>query len=417
MPIGITPEGRWLVGGDPLQALLSGERTSRATGLDAAPTWRQRAWCRSETMAKSRVEPYDRSANRRHPWATLDVLFPVLHGTYGEDGTVQGLFDLAAVPYAGAGVLGSALGMDKVVQKTLWRGLGLPVADFVSVLRARASSATPRRVLDAIERDARLPVLRQARESRLQRWRLARRATARSCGQASQTAARYDAKLIVERGIDARELEVRRARQRRAAGLGRRRDPARRRVLRLSRQVPRQRLAGVIPGRHPARARRRGPSAWRWPRSKPSTAAGLARVDFFLERGTGRLYLNEINTMPGFTEISMYPKLWEASGVPFAELVTRIAELGLERFEERARNQHRLRRRASEGPARGRRLGRLGHAGAGGGTGAAAARAIGRVAVRRHAGRARGGTRGGAGHPVRRRHDRASSDATGTCTT
>ena len=154
---------------------------------------------------------------------------------------------------------------------------------------------------------------------------------------------------------------------------------------------------------------------------KAVDAAGLARVDFFLERGTGRLYLNEINTMPGFTEISMYPKLWAASGVSFPELVTRIAELGLERFAERARAT----RPASsalepqsaaraEGLAGRRRLGRLGYAGAGGGAGAAAAAARRGVSVRRHARRARGGA-GGAPRASRSLASRpASCAATGT---
>ena len=211
VPIGITPEGRWLVGGDPLQALLSGERTTErqvsmlpqpgATGLvplsdnGEAP------------IAPAKTEPSSGGDPAADPGrGTLDVLFPVLHGTYGEDGTVQGLFDLAAVPYAGAGVLGSALGMDKVLQKTLWRGLGLPVADYLQVSRRdfeRDATAT----IDAIEHALPYPVF--VKPANLGSSVGVSKATTRAqLHEGLTAAAQYDAKLIVERGVDARELEV-----------------------------------------------------------------------------------------------------------------------------------------------------------------------------------------------------------------
>jgi D-alanine-D-alanine ligase len=334
VPIGITPEGRWLVGDDPLKALLSGERTSeQSVSMLPQPGGGSLVPLRDD--GEARVEPYS-GGQARASAGSLDVLFPVLHGTYGEDGTVQGLFDLAAVPYAGAGVLGSALGMDKVVQKTLWRGLGLPVTDFLAVLR-REVERDPNAVLDAIEREIGYPAF--VKPANLGSSVGVSKAASRDQLQTGlQTAARYDAKLIVERGIDARELEV---------GV-------------LGNDDPQASIVGeILPGAefYDYRAKyldsgSRGVIPADIPSSlsdeiralavkafKAVAACGLARVDFFLERGSGRLYLNEINTMPGFTEISMYPKLWEASGVPFADLVTRIAELGLERFEERARNR------------------------------------------------------------------------------
>jgi D-alanine-D-alanine ligase len=326
VPIGITPEGRWLVGGDPLKALSSKECTEAERAVSMLPQPGQRS-----------LVPLSKPANgEAPPIGDLDVLFPVLHGTYGEDGTVQGLFELAAVPYAGAGVLGSALGMDKVVQKALWRGIGLPVADFLSVTR-RELESDPQQVLDNIESRLGYPCF--AKPANLGSSVGVSKATNRQgLEQALHKAAQYDTKLIVEMGIDARELEV---------GV-------------LGNEEPTASVVGeILPGADfydyrakyidscsqaiipadisPEIAKRVQELAIR--AFKAVTATGLARVDFFLERGTDRLLLNEINTMPGFTEISMYPKLWAATGVPFPDLVTRIAELALERYQDRSRNR------------------------------------------------------------------------------
>ena len=325
--IGITPEGRWLVGGDPLQALASGERTSeRAVSMLPQPGSR----------GLVPVADGDTANGELGSIGDLDVLFPVLHGTYGEDGTVQGLFELAAVPYAGAGVLGSALGMDKVVQKTLWRGLGLPVTDFLSVLR-RDFEHDPDIVMDRIEGQVGYPCF--TKPANLGSSVGVSKATNRQeLERGLRLAAEYDAKLIVEMGIDARELEV--------AVLGND-DPIASVVGEIvagaefydyrAKYIDSGSQAIIPADISPElsdRVRELAVVAF-----KAVAANGLARVDFFLERGTDRLLLNEINTMPGFTEISMYPKLWAASGNAFPELVTRIAELGMERFEERARNR------------------------------------------------------------------------------
>ena len=330
VPIGITSEGRWLVGGDPLHALSSGEHTSeRAVAMLPQPG----------AYGLVAVQPTNGEAPPIEDLAGLaglDVLFPVLHGTYGEDGTVQGLFELAAVPYAGAGVLGSALGMDKVVQKTLWRGMGLPVADYLSVTR-RDLERSPQVVMDLIEQSLGYPCF--TKPANLGSSVGVSKASNRTeLDQGLKVAAQYDAKLIVERGVDARELEV---------GVLGNEEPTASVVGEIlpgaefydyrAKYIDNGSQA-IIPADVPAHisdeVRRLAVAAF-----KAVTASGLARVDFFLERGTERLYVNEINTMPGFTEISMYPKLWEASGVPFPELVTRIAELALERYQERSRNR------------------------------------------------------------------------------
>jgi D-alanine-D-alanine ligase len=345
VPIGITPEGRWLVGGDPLRALSEG-RPGREQPVTLLPEPGRSGLVRlpnredplrepggSLREPQDAIEPLNAGNS---PIGSLDVLFPVLHGTYGEDGTVQGLFELAAVAYAGPGVLGSALGMDKVVQKTLWRGLGLPVVEFASVKRG-ALERDPRPVIEYVESTLGYPCF--TKPANLGSSVGVSKATNRAeLEEGLRAAARYDTKLLVERAVDARELEV---------GV-------------LGNDEPIASVVGeIVPGAefysYRAKYLDTGSRAVIPADIAPETArevqriaiaafkaidaSGLARVDFFLERGSDRLYLNEINTMPGFTEISIYPKLWEASGVSFAELVTRIAELGLERFAERARNQ------------------------------------------------------------------------------
>jgi D-alanine-D-alanine ligase len=324
VPIGITPEGRWLAGGDPLQALSSGQATDGRT-VSMLPQPGQRG-----------LVPVQPTGAETPPIGDLDVLFPVLHGTYGEDGTVQGLFELAAVPYAGAGVLGSALGMDKVVQKMLWRGIGLPVTDFISVNR-RDLERDPSRVISEIEETLGYPCF--TKPANLGSSVGVSKATSREdLERGLRIAAQYDAKLIVEMGIDARELEV---------GVLGNDDPQasvvgeivagaefydyRAKYIDTGSQAI---IPADIPHETAEQVRKLAIAAF-----KALSANGLARVDFFLERGTDRLLLNEINTMPGFTNISMYPKLWEATGVPFPELVTRIAELAIERYQERSRNR------------------------------------------------------------------------------
>jgi len=340
VPIGVTRQGRWLVAGDPLQALSSGDSAGeRSVTMLPEPG---RTGLVPVVSGQSSVASVDELLTTDHrplttaSGASLDVLFPVLHGTFGEDGTVQGLFELAAVPYVGAGVLGSALGMDKVVQKTLWRGMGLPVVDFVS-LRRRDLDDDLDASVNRIELSIGYPCF--TKPANLGSSVGVSKARHRAELEAGlHAAARYDAKILVERGVDARELEC---------GV-------------LGNDEPTASVVGeILPGAEfydyrakyldtgsqaiiPAdisadladEVRRMAVAAF-----KAVDAAGLARVDFFLERATGRLYVNEINTMPGFTEISMYPKLWAASGLSFSELVSRVAELGIERFAERARNE------------------------------------------------------------------------------
>jgi D-alanine-D-alanine ligase len=262
--------------------------------------------------------------------ARPDLFFPVLHGTYGEDGTVQGLFELAGVPYVGAGVAASAAAMDKAIMKALFAQAALPQAEH-RVLTARDAAAEAS-ALDALGLPLFVKPANLGSSVGISKVR-----TKEALAAALEKAFLYDRKVVLERGIDARELEV----------------------SVLGNDVPEASVAGeIVPDREfydydskyssdsrtglliPApldaaateEVRRLAVGAFR-----AVDACGYARVDFFLERKTGRILVNEINTIPGFTSISMFPKLWEATGLPYPELLARLVALALERHDRRAR--------------------------------------------------------------------------------
>lgn len=263
----------------------------------------------------------------------LDVIFPVLHGPNGEDGTVQGLLELANVPYVGAGVAASAVGMDKVLMKRVFAACGLPIADYVVVTRGEwlgTPDIAMARILDTLT----LPVF--VKPANLgSSVGISKVRTKDELASALGLAAEFDRKIIVEAGVpDAREIEC--------AVLGN--------------DVPEVSVAGeIVPSREfydyeakylsdesvtiiPAKLEAPQARAVRELAAAAYTAidcAGLARVDFLLSRSTGRLVVNEINTMPGFTTISMFAKLWQASGVEYSTLVDRLVQLALERHTEK----------------------------------------------------------------------------------
>ena len=266
------------------------------------------------------------------PELAADIYFPVLHGPYGEDGTVQGLLEMAGVPYVGAGVLGSALGMDKASAKSVLRDLGLPVVPWLT-LREVDWKSDPGRFLRRVRRSLPLPLF-------VKPSNLGSSVGVTKVGRydglpaAFETAFRYDAVALVEKGISGRELEV----------------------SVLGNEAPQASLPGeIIPSRDfydysdkylDGKATLVVPAVL-GPRTlarikalavatfKALACSGMARVDFFLEKGTGRLYVNELNTIPGFTEISMFAKLWAVSGLPFPRLLERLIELGFERHRAR----------------------------------------------------------------------------------
>ncbi len=282
--------------------------------------------------------PWEKRKNA--PNLRADIYFPVLHGTYGEDGTIQGLLEMADVPYVGSGVLGSAAGMDKTVAKILFASRGLRVAPF-------------RIVRDYEWKKSRDGILERLREEFVSPFFVKPANLGSSVGiskvkhparaaAALNLAFRYDRKVLVEKGIDGREIEC--------SVLGS--QPAetslpgeifpRREFYDYRAKYEDETTRYGIPADLPApvvkEVQRQAVAAF-----EACEGEGLARVDFLLERGTDDLYVNEINTMPGFTAISMYPKLWEVTGLPFGRLVDRLITLGLER--------HRLRKRCTARPA------------------------------------------------------------------
>jgi D-alanine-D-alanine ligase len=342
VPIGISKDGHWLAAGE-AQNLLEGTvaRQFRAGDPETTPGAKLLQEGIPTLLAP---EPMGKgvalAAGSARPAANLDVVFPVLHGTFGEDGTIQGLFELAGIAYVGSGVLGSAAGMDKDVMKRLFANAGLPIVKHVTLLRAEWEK-TPRKAIARIEAALKYPLF--VKPANLgSSVGISKAHDRRELGPALIEAAKYDRKLIVEQGVGgkkakARELEV--------AVLGND-DP---KASVVGEIVPGKEFydyeakylsegsVPVIPAKltraETKRIREMAVAAFR-----ACDLSGLARVDFLMEPdGKRRIYLNEVNTMPGFTQISMYPKLWAATGLPYTELLTRLIELGLERCGEKKR--------------------------------------------------------------------------------
>jgi D-alanine-D-alanine ligase len=280
------------------------------------------------------ADPGDQGRLRRAQDASIaavpELYFPVLHGTYGEDGTIQGLFEMAGVAYAGAGVAASAAGMDKALMKALFAEAGVPQGNY-RVLQTRDAVAEAE-ILRALG----LPLF--VKPANLgSSVAVTKVKSAGALGPALELAFSYDRKVLLEAAIDCRELEISiLGNDAPAASLPGEIVPDREFYDYESKYSDASRTELVIPARLSealvAETQRLGVAAFR-----AIDACGYARVDFFLERRGGRLLVNEINTIPGFTSISMFPKLWEASGLGYGALVARLVELGLERHAGRAR--------------------------------------------------------------------------------
>lgn len=326
LPIGITKDGHWIAGNDPYKALTSGEVAATPAALLGEP---------GDPTLKA-IEPVAGSGRSLTDIASLDVIFPILHGPYGEDGTIQGLLELADIPYVGSGVVGSAVGMDKAIFKSVMIAHGIPVLPHVLVLRSEWEAGREA-VLDRIESALSYPMF--AKPANLGSSVGINKARDRGqLAAAIDEAARYDRRLLVEQGIPAREIEV--------SVLGNEQPIA---------SIPGEIVPGdefysyvdkyisdkaqlLIPAplddETAARVQSLAVAAY-----TAIDAAGLARADFLLDKETGGLWMNELNTIPGFTSISMYPKLWEASGIPYPELIDRLIQLALERHEDKRRNK------------------------------------------------------------------------------
>jgi D-alanine-D-alanine ligase len=340
VPIGITKAGRWLAAAD-ATGLLEGGQSTGARKLRAGdPAATPGAKLLHEgipTLLAPVPGPQGPEGK------AIDVVFPVLHGTFGEDGTIQGLFELAGIAYVGSGVLGSSAGMDKDVMKRLFAQAGLPIVKHVTVLRSEWEKS-PRKAVAQIEAALKYPLF--VKPANLgSSVGISKVHDRKELGPALDEAAKYDRKLVVEQGVGgkksrARELEV---------GV-------------LGNDTPKASVVGeIIPGKEfydyeakylsegsvpviPAkitrdeakRIREMAVAAFR-----ACDLSGLARVDFLMEPdGKRRIYLNEVNTLPGFTQISMYPKLWEAAGVSYTELITQLIELALERHKDKNKNTY-----------------------------------------------------------------------------
>jgi D-alanine-D-alanine ligase len=320
VPIGITKDGHWLVGEGAVKMLPEVLKGGRRVMLTADPT-------------EAALVPLDRGAGAQR----LDVIFPVMHGTFGEDGTIQGMLELAGLPYVGAGVLGSAIGMDKDVAKRLCQEAGIPVVPWITVHRWHWEKE-PESVKAEIEAKFEYPIF--VKPATLgSSVGMTKVHNAEELAPALNFACEYGMKILVEKAVTAREIEV--------SVLGNHEPKA---------SVPGE----IVPHRefydYAAKYLEEGTKLVIPADLKPKQAtkiqslaietfralelSGMARVDFFLEKKGGKIYLNEANTIPGFTSISMYPKLWEASGIPFRELIDRLLDLALELHEEKARTKY-----------------------------------------------------------------------------
>ena len=324
-PIGITHEGAWYFGPEAREMLEQGTTQGlRPVTVLPDPT-RPGLWALEPVLERL---------------AALDVVFPVLHGPFGEDGTLQGLLEMAGVAYVGAGVAASAVGMDKGLFKDLMRAHGLPVVRYRVFTRHRWEQ-DPEGVIRECEALAPYPLFVKPANlgSSVGVTKAKNREQLR---EALHLAARYDRRLVVEQGIPAREIEV--------SVLGNEEPVA---------SVPGEVVPGdefysyrakylddtsrlLIPApltpEQTQRVRELALAAYR-----AIDAAGMARVDFLMHKETGEFFISEVNTIPGFTPISMYPKLWEASGLPYPQLLDRLIELALERHRERQRTIYRFR--------------------------------------------------------------------------
>ena len=344
VPLYIDKEGRWLVG-DSLKLLLSDEETRKYVYLPPDPTQHslvpafngvaQSALTPSRLASSESPSPPE-GEGRGGGLPALDVVFPVFHGLNGEDGSIQGVLELANIPYVGAGILGSALGLDKIYMKRAFVAVGLPVVDYLPITR-REYERDPDAFIAQVEARIGYPCFTKFANSgsSVGTTKAHHRA---ELVEGLRLAGTFDRKLLVEKAVDARELEV----------------------SVLGNDEPEASVVGEVVPAHefydyeakyldegsrliiPAEiddglateVRSMAIRAF-----KAVDVAGMARVDFFLDRGSGRVLLNELNTIPGFTRISMYPKLWEASGLPYAKLIARLIELAIERFADKQRSQ------------------------------------------------------------------------------
>jgi D-alanine-D-alanine ligase len=364
VPIGITKDGRWLTAGDaenllqgklvlePRQLRAGDPETTPAAAVLARgesvvvppePVHRQSGLVPFQTEAALTRRASDRAIN-------VDVIFPVLHGTFGEDGTIQGLLELADIAYVGAGVLGSAAGMDKDIMKSLFSAAGLPIVKHVTILRS-AWESEPRKVEKFVESKLQYPVF--VKPANLgSSVGISKAHDRKELGPAIEEAAKFDRKIVIEQGVGGKKNK---AREIECSVLGNDEPVASvpgeivpvKEFYDYNAKYLEEGSELVIPAKL-TKAETKKVQELAVRSFKAVDCSGLARVDFLMELGSSKesggksrkIYLNEINTMPGFTAISMYPKLWAASGLDYTDLIDRLIQLGLERHADKKKNQY-----------------------------------------------------------------------------
>lgn len=327
VPVGITKKGQWITTENPMELLSNNslDEGRKASGIfigDPEKTGLVSFYHKAEQLVLDLKEK-------------VDIIFPVLHGTHGEDGTIQGLFEMADIPYVGCGVLASSLGMDKAIARKVFRQHNIPVVDDRVVLR-KDWEKDSENILSELDGQFAYPCFVKP-VSLGSSVGVSKARNKSELEEAINIAFKFDRRVLIEEGIHAREIEC--------SVLGND-DPIA--------SIPGE----IVPGKEfydyeakyldsgsklyiPADIPRdiaRKIQEYSIESFKALECSGMARVDFFLEKNTNKIYLNEVNTIPGFTKISMYPKMLEASGVSYKELVNRLIELGLERHREKEKN-------------------------------------------------------------------------------
>ena len=333
--IGIQHDGSWLIGENVLNLLDEAAADHLMPAVLLPDPNRQGLY---------RIRTTSVTGEALEKVTDLDVIFPVLHGTFGEDGTIQGLFETNGVAYVGSGVVGSAVGMDKGVFKDVMKAQGIPVVESLVILRRELEKDTDS-VLDQIEKlvpERPYPVF--VKPANLGSSVGISKCTSRAdLIEGLIDAARFDRRLVVERGVNAREIEVSvLGNDDPEASIAGEVIPSREFYSYEAKYIDDRSellIPAPIPDEIAGRIRELAIHAY-----KSIDCAGMARVDFLLDKDTGEVFLSEINTLPGFTKISMYPKLWEASGLSYPGLVDRLIELALERKADRDRIEHKFQR-------------------------------------------------------------------------
>lgn len=328
--IGITRDGRWLAYDGPVEKLSTGEWQTIAESAAGSKN-QQLAGCTASGAVMDILKVAGAEPGKRK----IDVVFPVLHGCNGEDGTIQGLFELAGIPYVGCGVLASAVGMDKAYAKIIFEKEGIPQGKYL-VFNRKQLDTSLKSIIEQVEDILTYPCFIKPSNAGSSVG-VSKASSREELVEALNLAARYDRRILVEEFIDGREIEC--------AVLGNDEPVA-------------STVGEIIPGSDfydyhdkyindnssieiPAKLSEETINKIRdyaVRAFKCLDCAGLSRVDFFVHRKNGEIYINEVNTLPGFTSISMYPKLWEKSGISYSELVNRLIELALERYEESRRD-------------------------------------------------------------------------------